>query len=148
MGTSTTKTTRDVSFTTKFFTTKISDAYVTRDHTERTSTGFLDRYLLVSPVEAGSDQMAITIGNLPREGVGVISDVIFRQQNKEIYTPVQLEDLPEGSVAFVSRQNGYEISAFMPHADRYATVVVSGRPDREVSLRDQLKSAVSGWQWL
>lgn len=132
--------------TTKFFSTKINDAYVQREHTDRLSAGILDRYLFVSPVEAGSDQVAVTIGALPADGLRGISDVVFRQRNPDVYEPIAVG--PAGSVAFVSEQAGYEVSVFMSHDGMYAAVVLSGRPDRQAEIYNQLTTMVADWRWL
>lgn len=131
---------------TKFFSTKISDAYIQREHTDRLGAGILDRYLFVSPVEAGSDQVAITIAASPPDGLKGVSDVVFRQRNPDVYEPIDSGLV--NALAFVSEQSGYEVSVFIPHGTVYAAVALSGKPDRRAAIYDQLMTLIAGWRWL
>lgn len=94
-----------------------------------------------------ADQMGITVGDLPSDGLAGLSDVKFRTLTSSGYSAKTFEGSPPGAVVFSKGGSTYEIAAFWPHNGRYAAVAVSGTADRTATLDKLLRQALTSWQW-
>lgn len=119
---------------------------VVKSHSKTQRGIALEQVLVASTNYRVTDQLAITIGKLPTEGLKELSDINYRQSNKQLYESLKLESAPIGAVAF-SRKDGFEKSVFWPHGSTYASVVVSGEVNRQDILSAALWQTLGGWQW-
>ncbi len=139
------------SLSTDYYTTTIPDELAVKSQNNARHGNTLSQTFLVNEESNFNnpltDQLAITVGNLPSEGVTGLTDVQFRSRNPEKYSQVSQSSFPEGSKVFVSTANGYEKSVFWPYDGRYAAVVVSGTSDRATEINKDLDIVMTSWKW-
>ena len=93
-----------------------------------------------------AEQLAITIGNVPAEGLSGVSAVSLREHSAA-YTEQNFDWLPTGARAFTGSQGGYEMSVFFADDSRYAALVVTGSPNDAAALEAGLAHSVATWRW-
>ncbi|HEX8350913.1 MAG TPA: hypothetical protein VF598_13200 [Hymenobacter sp.] len=118
-----------------------------RSHEVDNRAPVLERYILHTSHAAQSQQLAITIGSMPSEGLIGLSDVRFRQQSKTLYTSRTLSGLPPQGFGFVSTDK-QELSAFIGQGGRYATIVLSGQTGSSAALEQDMADILASWRWL
>lgn len=104
------------------------------------------QYVLGSVSLKQTDQLAVTVGALKDMTLSELPAVEMRRQHPEIYQPTDQPFIPEGGVAFSSKQD-YEVAVFWQSGDRYAAVVASGSSARKAELDQALQAVAANWQW-
>jgi hypothetical protein len=138
-------------FSTSFYATKVPNNYRLKSSNEFQTGPILAQTLYSSASsEPGlqiADQLGISVGEMPPEGLQGVSAVMFRSRKPDLYQPMVYDWLPSGSVAFSQIGSDAEISVFMTEDSRYASVVVSGSSARSQPMTDVLKNVIQSWQW-
>jgi hypothetical protein len=148
-GLSTQRSFKDLS--TDVFSTKVSTTYDQKSNVEDGQGVSINQIFLTSnqgtPSNPITDQLAITVGELPSEGLYGLSNVQFRMNQEGLY--LQEEDPLPGkeAISFIKNDDGYEKSVFWTENGYYAAVVVSGTVDRANILNNDLDSTIASWEW-
>lgn len=100
---------------------------------------------LMHPV---NDQLAISVGILPVDGLIGLSDVNHRRINPQTYQPVVIKSMTPDVKSFKSTLNGFEVSYFWSNQNLYAAVVISTSIDRQAQAETDLTKIIDNWQWL
>lgn len=91
-------------------------------------------------------QLAITLKQLPSDGIGGSAEYNMRFKNSDKYQQVAYGGWPEAAITF-SLKDGFETTAFWVNKNLYAIVSASGdelvRKDTNVAL----SSVLDQWQW-
>lgn len=137
---------------TDLFTTIIAGTLIIKSQNLQAHGNILQQLYLASNVsqlgDPKTEQLAVTIGKLPAEGLNSISDVQIRLRSPGIYLPQPAGVYPAGAKVFVNNTNNYEIAVFWPHGSNYASVVISGTVDRRSDLESLVNTVLTNWQWL
>jgi hypothetical protein len=103
--------------------------------------------LFATETTRGSGHLAISVEETPAGGISEVSGVVFRLQNPNIYTPVQLPNMPTGALAFRAT-NQYEVDVFLPHGEQYASLVLSNSMGGPTTYDDDFTAILASWKWL
>lgn len=128
------------------FSSVLPDNIVIKNRVTKPQGIVLERLLAASAQQRQSDQLAVTVGRLPAEGLGELSDIQLRLRNPGDYRAVELLAAPEGAYAF-RKTAGFEISVFWADEQRFAAVVISGTTDRAGPLKTALDNLLENWRW-
>lgn len=138
-------------FSTSFYATKVPNNYRLKSSNEFQAGPILAQTLFSgASSEPGlqiADQLGVSVGEMPPEGLQGVSAVMFRTRKPDLYQPVAYDWLPSGSVAFSQMGSDAEMSVFITEGSRYASVVVSGSSARSQSINEVLKEVIQSWQW-
>lgn len=132
--------------TSSYFSTILPGNLAIKTHNTKPKGSALEQLLAADASGTNSDQLAITIANLPADGLENVSDVIFRDRATDQYERVELDWAPAGVIAFQKKSN-YEFSVFWAKNGRYAAIVTSGGVDRRQSLDDTMSRVLRSWRW-
>lgn len=130
----------------QFFSAEIPSQITVRTHNKTPQGIRLEQLLAVGSKSQPGEQLAITVGTLPSDGIRSVSDVQYRMRNENLYRQVQFETLPEQSLAFLGTGSS-EISVFWPFKGKYASVVISGVSTQNEELETIILGTLSSWQW-
>jgi hypothetical protein len=125
------------------YTTKINEDF-REQTTENPSRPGLIQTLLFDTKETGA-QVGITVSHLPTDGLQGVADYNLRVTTPDTYKPFTDVWLPADSHAF-QKVSGNELSLFLSHTDRYASITVSNHDISTMTIL--LKTVVDNWQWL
>ena len=130
----------------KYFNAVVPAGYTINSKSAVPEGNMLSRYVLKNIDPKSLDQLAITIGTLPSEGLTGLSDVMFRAKNTQ-YVPYNSIKIADKSVEFIA-ENPFELSVFWSHGNRYAAVVISGTQDRGEVLKKVINDLIGKWSWI
>lgn len=137
---------------TDIFSTLVPDTLVVKDQTNDAHGSTLNQIFLTSnlgtPGNPITDQLAITVGKIPSDGLSGLSNIQFRLNHEGLYLPQEGALVGENSMTFIKTEQGYEKSVFWEENGFYAAVVVSGTVDRLNTLNEDLDKAIESWEWL
>ncbi len=105
--------------------------------------------LFSAPSNSGlyADQLALTIGRLPPNGLQELSAVQLRTRTAT-YTQLTAMWLPTSTtIAFEGSEGGYELSVFVAHDTKYAAFVFSGLSDKKVQLQHEMQLMMASLIW-
>ncbi len=91
-------------------------------------------------------QVGISGGTLPREGLTAIADYNLRVKDTGSYIRSTTGPLPSGATAFEDTI-GSMITLFWAHGSKYAAITVSGSPGSMRELKELLPKILQNWQW-
>ncbi len=130
---------------TAFFRTKLPTSF----HVQQTSKANVATSLQLSASESGGErnQVGITTALIPSDGLSGIPDYLLRVRKTDIYVSVPTTDFPADSKTF-KKVDGGEITTFIIHNNRYASVAVSSSVASESDLLALRKQIANAWQWL
>ena len=104
-------------------------------------------YTATSNSDLYSDQMAITIGKIPVEGVKGVSDVQLRAISKD-YGQLFFQWLPDqNAIAYEKSTHGYELGVFLGHDQYYVDVVTSGTVSNKEQIIHEMQALISSIKW-
>ncbi len=134
-----------------YFSTMVPD-YLLIKHQDLTSHGntLLQVFMsgsLNSTNRGDSDQLGITVGKLPTDGLLNNPDIQLRNRNPDIYVKQDSSSYPTDSLVFVKSQASYELSIFWSHKSKFAAVVLTSTVSRSNQLEQEAKNIISNWQW-
>lgn len=93
------------------------------------------------------DQMAVTVGHLPSDGLSGLGDVQFRQRNSD-YEQLYFDWLePFSGMAFQKKTGGYELGIFVYQKDMYASFVQSGLVDKREQIIHEMSQLLGTVEW-
>lgn len=93
-------------------------------------------------------QVGITTSLLPRDGLNGIADYLFRIRNTDRYEPLSDSPFVSSGQSFKSKTNDAELTTFVIHGDRYASIVVSGSASDESEILAVYELVAKSWKWL
>ena len=93
-------------------------------------------------------QVGITTALLPKDGLNGVADYLFRIRNTDRYEPLPSSPLIASSGSFKSTTSDAELTTFVVHGDRYASIVVSGSASDEAEILALHELVAKSWQWL
>lgn len=101
---------------------------------------------LLATKTASRQQVGISGGPLPVEGLSGVADYNLRAKDTTGYKRSTLSSLPAGATAFEDT-TGSMITLFWPHDRQYVSVTASGSPGSQGELSDLLLKILQKWQW-
>lgn len=137
-----------VKIDTAYFTTTLPAGFVVKTNTESsTNTQQLVQIVAVQP-KAQGQQIAITIGQLPADGLAGVSSFTLRSKNPSTYAPVEFGGMPADAKLFSSTNDAvYEITAFSTRSALYAAIASSGITANQTDTNKNLMSVLTDWTW-
>ena len=132
---------------TAYFTAPLPVGFVVKSNTENASPETMIQVVATKPQSQG-EQIAITLGTLPSDGLAGVSSYNLRIKNPDTYKQIEYGGLPANSPTFHS-DNGtnYEVTVFLTHASLYAVVSVSGISADASNINQVLESTIGNWKW-
>lgn len=91
-------------------------------------------------------QVGISGGTLPGEGLSGVADYNLRIKNTAEYKRSTATTLPAGSTAFEDTASSM-VTLFWPHGGKYVSITVSSSPGSTRELYDTLSKTLQAWQW-
>lgn len=133
---------------TAYFTALLPVGFVVKTNTESsTNTQELVQIVAVQP-KAQGQQIAITIGQLPADGLAGVSSFALRNKNPNTYLPIEFGGMPADAKLFNSTNDAvYEITAFMTRSALYAVIASSGISANQTDTNKNLMSVLTSWTW-
>lgn len=135
-----------LSWRTAYFTTQYPNFLRVITSNEVTHGNTDGQYVLGSVSLRQTDQLAVTVGSLNGAPLSELSAVKLRERQTDTYQQVTKAFLPDGGMAFSSKET-YEIAVFWREDDQYAAVVVSGSSTRSTELEQALQAVITNWVW-
>lgn len=131
----------------EYFSTKIdADLKLKTDNSRPADRPVLRQLIFLSKT---GEQLSITIGVLPGEGIRAIGDYNYRIKNPAIYRKVAIDDLDTNNEAFYYNDNNQkEVSIFIENKDYYAGISVSGPVSNFNKLESIIGPLIENWYWL
>lgn len=96
---------------------------------------------------ANGEQLSIVSDVLPAEGLAGVGDYNMRVKTSTYQTYTDAA-LPEGAKGFRRTDGTKEITVFLVHGGRYATITASGNGLTETELKNLALKTTTDWQWL
>jgi hypothetical protein len=103
-------------------------------------------HVLAFETRTSSRQVGVTSTLLPADGLSGVADYNFRRATPAQYEPFTDASLPAGSKAFRKIDSSAELSVFMVHGSRYASVTLTGASSSD--LQGLLGTIYAQWLWL
>lgn len=136
-----------VKIDTAYFTAILPPGFVVKSNTENASSQDLIQIVATRPSSNGQ-QISISVGTLPKEGIGAVSSYNLRVSTPETYKKTEFAGMPSGLTTFYSQsQTAYEITSFWVRGGLYAMVSASGLPTQKDDINQSLVTMFANWQW-
>lgn len=130
---------------TPLYSSHISGGYKIRSQQDKPA-GVIQSSLVASETQEQGSQLAITVADLPDDGLRAVSDVVLRRNAPEKYTETSVDGVPTGSLVFVS-SSPYELTIFFPHDQYYAAASLSYTKPLQERYTNQLQELIRNWSW-
>lgn len=130
----------------KYFSTTIPEDVSLRTHNVAPQGTRIEQILANNKKSPLNDQLAVSIGKVPPEGLNGISDIQFRQNDSKKYQITEIKNAPPGAIVFNNLET-YEKSIFWVNEGKYAGVVILGSNDRRAALDNTLSIILEEWSW-
>lgn len=93
-------------------------------------------------------QIGITSTPLPQAGITEVADYHLRVTQGDAYSRMTIPGLSEDARTFISATTEpLQITTFLQHNGRYASVTLSSYSSSKDALTMQLKQIVTDWRW-
>lgn len=133
---------------TAYFITTLPAGFEIKTNTESVSSGQDMIQIVATQPRSNGQQIAITAGVLPSEGLGGVASYNLRIKNPDTYTQIEFGGMPAGAPTFYSTAGaGYEITTFWPQAALFSSISVSGISADKTAINQTLTQVLGSWQW-
>lgn len=136
-----------LTISTQYYSTIVAGNFRILERQVKRTNDVLDRLVAMKQVNGSSCQLAISVVNLPPDGLGGVADVHLRTSNPELYETTTVKGMEQDALAF--RSTGiYELDVFMPHKDYYVSVALSNTAGGATSCDSDMQGILASWVWL
>ena len=130
---------------TDFFTTKVPGNFRIQVASNPTKPEMVQ--LTAFEQQGGSIQIGITSTILPSDNLQGIPDYLFRTKRDDLYSPVPSSGFDLSNPSFENK-GGDEVTTFVIHNDRYASITISGKAINSDEIASIRLLLAENWRWL
>jgi len=139
---------RPVAVTTSRFTTELPAGFTIKRTTETPDAPITLLELLANTNSQTDQQLALSIGILPHEGIRGNGDYNLRASNTVAYTPFRPDAMPAGAQAFRTLSGPASFVVFWPHGTQYAEIALSSDGGSSLTqLQATFSQMMAAWTW-
>jgi len=128
-----------------WFQTMIPSGYKQNKYTE-TPSELTKVSAVYSSTDYNKGQIAITVKELPPEGLSGVTDYANRLRDTTKYKPTTFGGWPVEATVLV-RLDSFETTAFLTHQGLYASVSASGEDNTKTATNIALGQVLDQWNW-
>lgn len=126
---------------------QVPSRFVSKTKKQGVGTPLYVQELLAEPVKdvksIFGDQLAVSIGALPVDGLKGVSDMSLRLNDKSY----NIEKISDFSMQYDKTDTSYEVGAFVQKNGIYASFVLTGSQTKSASLKTELEAIVASISW-
>jgi hypothetical protein len=132
---------------TAYFTVTLPSGFEIKSQVENATSQDLMQIVATEPRSNGK-QIAISVGQLPKEGIAGVASYNLRVKNTDMYTQTEFGGMQSAVPTFYSATPSvYEITGFWPHASLYAAISASGSPSEKTDINNDYIATLDTWKW-
>lgn len=140
--------TEPVSVTSSYYTTTLPGGFTVRRQAEVANSGPTLAQFSANTNSEADQQIGITIGRLPSDGLAGVADYHLRTSDAATYAAFTPAGLPAGALAFRTVQGPAAITIFWPHDTLYAELSFSTEGQAASSaLLATYNRVIGSWTW-
>jgi len=140
--------TEPVSVTSSYYTTTLPGGFTVRRQADVTSSGPTLAQFSANTRSETDQQIGITIGRLPSDGLAGVADYHLRTSDTATYAAFTPAGLPAGALAFRTTQGPAAITIFWPHDALYAELSFSTEGQAASNaLLTTYSQVLANWAW-
>lgn len=133
----------------RYFTTTLPAAFTVKRQTELDPSNPIQLQLVASTDSKIDQQVGITIGTVPSDGLPGLSSYHLRTTDTATYGTCNPANLPSGAVAFCTISGPAALTIFWPHGVQYAELSLSTEGAATMNaLTTVYAQAITDWQWM
>jgi predicted phage tail protein len=138
---------KPVSVNTSYFTAILPATFSIKRQANAPPAPFLLQLEANTPATV-DEQLAITVGKLPADGLRGIGDYNLRIKQSNVYSQTTFSNLPSHAIAFQNANPPAALTVFWPHGTRYAELTVSTSGGATYSqLKTIYGQIITQWKW-
>lgn len=97
--------------------------------------------------QSNGARIAVTTAPLPLGGVPEVADYKYRATYSTVYSKTNMAQFPDAPMFAKNADNETELTVFLTHNGRYATVSITSYGVRNPSTAKLMGTVLDAWQW-